>query len=341
MRDRQLDIYRALLMMYIPCVVHTAYWLADGREPLLSLILIEMPLIFFIAGASLSASTSRRNLLQTIVGRFRRVVAPYYIYACVLLLVGFVASWALTLTGRAPLLDITKYGWNDVAAILLARDIPQMPFIWHLWFIPAYLILSCTFPLQVKLIERTHRMVYLAVCLALFLLAQAFTDLSLLRQVLAYNVFMVAGYLFYRKASIRTIALTGVVSLAVVVEYVFISDGHFCPLQARKFPPDWLFVAYNLFVLCLLSLIFSFVTLKDNRVFRLWSQRGYNIYLYQSVVFAIVAVLRQQVPLPASWLPVRPLLDAILVFVLSMGLSYLTYPLEQYVIRFFRRLQLK
>lgn len=333
MRDRQLDIYRALLMMYIPCVVHTAYWLANGREPLLSLILVEMPLIFFVAGASLSASRSRRNLLQTVVGRFRRVIAPYYIYACVLLLVGLGASWVLTLTGRAPLLDISSYSWNDVAAILLARDIPQMPFIWHLWFIPAYLILSCTFPLQVKLMGKINRIVYFAVCLALFLLVQALTDPSLLRQVLAYNVFMVAGYLFYRKVSTRTIALTGVVALAIVLTYVFILGGDFCPMQARKFPPDWLFVAYNLFVLCLLSLVFSFVTIKDNRIFRLWSQRGYNIYLYQSVVFAIVAVLRQQVPMAGAWLHVRPLFDALLVFVLSMGLSCLTYPLERWVIQ--------
>ena len=336
MRDRQLDIYRALLMMYIPCVVHTAYWLADAREPLLSLILVEMPLIFFIAGASLSVSRARRGLLQTITGRLKRVVLPYYIYACVLLVVGIIVSWMMTLSGHTALLDISSYGWHDVAAILLARDIPQMPFIWHLWFIPSYLILSCTFPLQVKLMGNINRMVYLAVCLVLFLMVQAFTDLSLLRQVLAYNVFMVAGYLFYRKVSIRMIALAGGVSLAIVLAYVLIMGGDFCPMQARKFPPDWLFVTYNLCVLCLLSLIFSFLTFKDSRIFRLWSQRGYNIYLYQSVVFAVVAVLRQQVPWAGSWLCARPLLDAALVFVLSMGLSCLTYPLECWVTKSFK-----
>lgn len=335
MRDRQLDIYRALLMMYIPCVVHTAYWLADGREPLLSVILVEMPLVFFIAGASLSVSRSHRSLLPTIIGRFKRVVVPYYVYACVLLAVGLIASWVMTLSGQASLLDLSQYGWRDIASILLARDIPQMPFIWHLWFIPCYLILSCTFPLQVKLMSRSNRWAYLAGCLTLFLMAQALTGSSLLRQGLAYNIFMVAGYLLYRKVKVGTIALTGAVSLAAVLVYVFVLGGNFCPMQARKFPPDWLFVVYNLFVLCLLSLVFSHISMKDNGIFRLWSQRGYNIYLYQSVVFAAVYFLRQHVTLHGSWLSIRPLLDAIIVLVLSTGLSLVTYPIERFVIHIF------
>ena len=332
MRDTQLDIYRALLMLYIPCVTHVMYWLGDGREPYLSLLLVEMPLIFFVSGASLSVSRSKRGLLQTIINRFKRVIAPYYIYAAVLIAIGLVITLVNLAAPVFPALDITRYGWKDIAAILLCKDIPQFPFIWHLWFIPPYLILSCTFPLQIKLMGKVGDWVYFALCLGLFLLAQ-FTEIALLRHVLCYNVFMVCGYLFYRRIKTDIMALAAIAALAIVLLGVLLLGVDFCPMQGHKFPPDWLFVMYNLFVLCLVSLVFSHFTIKNNRIFQLWSERGYNIYLYQSVVFVCVHLLRQHtygnIPLPL----VKALMDAGLVFLLSTGLSFLTYPVERFVMK--------
>ena len=334
MRDTQLDIYRALLMMYIPCVIHVMYWLGNGSEPYLSLLLVEMPLVFFLSGAAFSVSRSRRGLWPTFLNRVKRVVLPYYIYAAVLLAIGLVVTLLCAKVGRFTSwpIDITRYGWKDVAAVLLCHNIPQFPFIWHLWFIPPYLILSCTFPLQTKLMQKTNAWLYLAICLALFLIAQALTSISLLRQVLCYNVFMVSGYLFYRKLNSTAIALAGAAALAIVLVGVWGLGVDFCPMQGHKFPPDWMFVMYNLFVLCLIALVVSRFTISNNRFFRIWSERGYNIYLYQSVVFAIVHVLRQKTYCDLS-APVRALLDAGMVLLLSTGLSYLTYPVERFVMK--------
>ena len=334
MRDTQLDIYRALLMMYIPCVIHVMYWLGNGSEPYLSLLLVEMPLIFFLSGAAFSVSRSRRGLWPTFLNRVKRVVLPYYIYAAVLLAIGLVVTLLCTKAGRFTSwpIDITRYGWKDVAAVLLCHNIPQFPFIWHLWFIPPYLILSCTFPLQTKLMQKTNAWLYLAICLALFLIAQSLTSISLLRQVLCYNIFMVSGYLFYRKLNSTAIALAGAAALAIVIVGVWGLGVDFCPMQGHKFPPDWMFVMYNLFVLCLIALVVSHFTISNNRFFRIWSERGYNIYLYQSVVFAIVHVLRQKTYCDLL-APVRALLDAGMVLILSTGLSYLTYPVERLVMK--------
>lgn len=56
MRDTQLDIYRALLMMCMPCVFHIMYWLGNGSEPYQSVLLVEMSLVFFLSGAAFSVS---------------------------------------------------------------------------------------------------------------------------------------------------------------------------------------------------------------------------------------------------------------------------------------------
>ncbi len=323
-------------MMFIPCVTHVMYWLMDGREPYLSVLLFEMPLVYFVSGAALSVSRSRRGLWGTITGRLRRVVLPYYIYALVLIVAGAIL-WLVGRVADLPqlqLVDFSRYSWRDVASIVLCRDIPQFSFIWHLWFIPPYLILSCTFPLQVRLMKRFSGVAYFVVCLLAFLVAQAVTGIDLIRQVLGYNVFMVAGYLFYRRVSRGGIALVGTAALAVLLGSVYWGGAGFFPMQGHKFPPDWIFVVYGLMVVCLLGLTLGAVKFQGNRLLRLWSERGYHIYLYQSVVFTVVELLRVNtfIGVPASPLA-RSVIDAALVFGLSMGLSSLTYPLEQSIMR--------
>ena len=66
-RDKQLDLYRGLSMIYVVCFIHVIYWLKIGSEPILSLMLFEMPLIFFISGASLSFNKGHRILFLQVV----------------------------------------------------------------------------------------------------------------------------------------------------------------------------------------------------------------------------------------------------------------------------------
>ena len=323
-------------MLYIVCFIHVLYWLEDGREPFLSLFLFVMPLIFFVSGAAVSVSRSKRGLMGNILNRLKRVVVPYYIYAGLLIVIGGIVSAVCRRAGvsDAALVDISNYGWKDIVAVLMARNIPQFSFIWHLWFIPLYLILSCTFPLQVKLMKKMNGILYFAACIILFLIAQVVTDIELIRQVLGFNIFMVAGFLFYRKANLKTIAITGAVALTVLLAGIHLFGVDFFPMQRHKFPPDWMYVLYGLFALCVLSLIFSRLQLCNNKVFKIWNERGYHIYLYQSIIFTIVEILRQRTPFGLPTSPVvRTLLDGGLVFLLTTGLSYLTYPIERFVMK--------
>ncbi len=66
-RDVQLDAYRAMLMIYIVCFIHVEFWLEYGKEPMMSLSLVEMPLIFFVSGAALSYRREPRP--KSLLGR--------------------------------------------------------------------------------------------------------------------------------------------------------------------------------------------------------------------------------------------------------------------------------
>ena len=337
MRDVQLDHYRALMMMHV-IIGHVMYWLYAAGEPYLSFVLFAMAGTFFIAGASVAARPRRRGLWETVVSRFDRVVIPFYVYAAVIIVFSIAA---MAIAGDKAWIGferfiISEYGWKDMLKILLCQEIPGVPFSAHIWFLQPYLILSCTFPLQVKLMKRCNRHIYLVACFLFFVGVQAVTRYELLREVACYNVFMVAGYLYYRRASVVLRVAVGLCAAAAIVVYVALG-GNFCPMQGHKFPPDWLFATYGVFALCMVSLVLGRIKIPSNRFLEIWNVRGYNIYLYQSVVFVFVAIfssrLKAHVTQPAVWL----VADTFAAILLATALSFVTYPLEQTVIKAWRR----
>lgn len=53
--------------------------------------------------------------------------------------------------------DITEYSWSDIVAIIKTSNMPQSPCVWHLWFILPYLVLSCTFDIQKRILQKVDR----------------------------------------------------------------------------------------------------------------------------------------------------------------------------------------
>lgn len=340
MRDSQLDNYRGLMMMYV-LFGHASYWMFDLEEPYLSFVLFAMAQVFFISGASLTVSVPRHGLLDTVVGRLWRVVVPFYIYASVILVVFFLAGALMGDTSRFGFMPLRlgDYGWRDVLSIILCSDVPQVPYNSHLWFLAPYLAVSCIFPLEQWLMRRfPSRHLYMVFCIALFLLSQSVVENELLREVLCYNVFMVAGYLYYRRCKMWTRVLAGLAAGTVLAAYVLLLGGHFCPMQGHKFPPDWVFMMYGFFALCLLSVVLGCVKIPANRFLRLWSERSYTIYLYQSVVFVVVENIRQltyaRIPHSLVWV----VGDTVLAILLSTLLSFVTYPIEKTVCKWIKKI---
>lgn len=302
----QLDNYRALVMLYIVCFIHVLYWLGLGREPYLSIILVEMPAVFFISGASLSYRKGTRSLWQTFKNRFKRVVIPYYRYAfaMLVLLVLFTIVGSLihiffpSLFEKIPLIstvDICSYSMSDWWKVISFEDIPQLPFVWHLWFILPYLVLSCTFDIQKRLISHVNSHVYIVCCIFLFWVVQRYSDSVLLRNIFCYNIFIVGGYCCYKKLNLLRITALALLSAFILIGYIKIFGHDFVPMQIHKMLPDITFVLYNIFAMSLLGLFFSKVKIPQIKWLDVWNKKGYEFYLYQNIVFCIVALLLKYV----------------------------------------------
>ena len=203
---------------------------------------------------------------------------------------------ALSLLGKAA---ISSYSIKDCLKVLLFYDIPQLPFMWHLWFILPYLVLSCTFDFQKRILNKMNHEVYLLICCLAFGLTQYLAGNQLVRNILVYNIFMVIGYCYYRKVKNQHLII-GVIAFLIVLLLLKVMGVHFIPMQDHKFPADTVFLIYNLFVLCVLSLILGKIHVRNNKVLDFWNKNGFNLYLYQNVSYMIVAFLfrRSFIPIP-------------------------------------------
>ena len=94
-----------------------------------------------------------------------RVVIPYYVYAIVSVVVLAIVTmlWQLDISSIKESMfaanyhiDITLYSLRNICSILALHNIPQFPFVNHLWFIWPYLILSCTFELQKRILTKVN-----------------------------------------------------------------------------------------------------------------------------------------------------------------------------------------
>ena len=342
-RDNQLDIYRGISMLYVVCFIHVIFWYNIGKEPFLSIALIEMPAIFFISGASLSIRNNKKTLLETFLNRFKRVILPYYIYAFVSLLI----LALLTLFGRDVIsyigsnvdlnfgyeffFDITSYSMNDIIYVLFCRSIPQSPFSSHLWFILPYMIISCSFVFQSYITKKTNRWYYAVFCIILCVVTQLITNMSIIREIVFYNVFFMSGYLFYKRIGKKEIAILGLIFLLLIVAYVVFVES-FTPMQRHKFPPDLLFLCYGLFFLCFISLILGNFKLPKLWIFQLWNSRGYTIYLYQNFIYFLVYIFLLTFIKKIQCEFVQCIICSVVIFLISTLLSFLTYRIERYVI---------
>jgi fucose 4-O-acetylase-like acetyltransferase len=297
-----------------------------GFEPLNSLSIIGTPLFFFVSGAVFRMGRPK-SIWTIFKNRFKRLLLPWYIYAIISLVV------LMGLSMRNSSYSLTSYSISDVLQIVFTLTIPRSPMMWHNWFIIPYLIVACAWGLQVKLINKFNiRGGYLLINI-LALAALWFLKFDgIWRTALCYNIFTVIGYLYYKQISYRNIGICLVVALSLLFLLLWVTGEPFFPMQGHKFPPDLIFVLYNVVVLCLFSMIFGHIKLKSNWLIDLWNERGYTIYLYQNFVIWAMFVLKCHflmiLPIYAQWI-----FCFVFALVVSTALSYLTYPLERKVMK--------
>ena len=296
-RDTQLDACRALAMAYIVCVIHAIYWFGLFNEWVRSILLFEMPVIFFIAGASQQLAKPK-NTLQTIANRCRRLLPTYYIFLACLMVLMLFTTWLSPRIGHLNA-DMRQIPAHDYLKILLTGGSEYVPFYGYTWFISCYLIISCTLPLQRRIINLVspHSSRYV-VLLLLVCIAFNFIHLPMMerevKNIVFYNFFYIIGYLYYRRLPIKTIVLLAIVPTIITVA-LFIT-GEALPMQDHKFPADIVFLLFGTTAILLLALVFQHIKFpsqeenhgKHAALLSLWNRQGYVIYIWQTITFTIV-----------------------------------------------------
>ena len=318
-------------MLHIICVIHVLYWNGLGSELTRSLLLFEMPAIFFIAGASQSLAKRDKNLRETVANRAWRLLVPFYVFLAVLF------AWMALMTAFATPtvwnnVDITALTALETLKILLTGSSEKIPFYNYTWFIKCYIIISCSLPLQKKVLKKVPAWLYLALMAAItaVLTPLHFPAELHVKHLPVYNFFFIAGYAYYHRYSLKALVAVCVVAVAFTV-YGF-AQGFMMPMQDHKFPADIFFLIFGTAWLTVLALALRKVHLPYNRIMKIWNVRGYNIYLYQ--LFSFYAVYRLTDP----WIAavgsetLQFFIYAALVFITATVLSYVTFAIEKYVI---------
>ena len=191
MRDRNLDIYRGAIMIYITCFCHLIWWegvkvgIFEGSW--ITGIFFAMATVFYIVGASFSLSLEKpfRTYLK---GRIKRVAIPYWKYALVCFPAVVYHYWK---SGEIiPLNDFISYVFFTPTVEYRLFD--------HIWFIPPYLIISLCLPFLCRMIRRCNiPFILFSVVLVLLLLFKAYYP-ELLQTVIVYLFFTIWG-LYYKK----------------------------------------------------------------------------------------------------------------------------------------------
>lgn len=288
-RDTSLDAMRGLVMIHVVCVIH-CFFLGVGDERVRSALLFEMPAIFFIAGAAQQYSRHRPGLKETVINRLKRVVLPFYVFLAAYYAWLAIMTAAGIHAGKYDI-DITRLTAGDVIKTLATGGSEKLPFYGYTWFVSCYMIISCSFPLQLRLLRRVPSWVCLPfwALVTLVLTPLHFPAENEIKNLPVYNFFFMAGYLYYRHRP--NVWLYVILAASAAFTLWGFASGFMHPMQGHKFPADIYFLIFGTAWLCFFSVLFSRFRMPSNRILRIWNVRGYNIYLYQAVTFYIVYLI--------------------------------------------------
>ena len=279
MRDKNLDIYRGGVMLYIILVIHglTNFQFVSAFSWVTSILLFEMPIILFISGAALKLS-KRKKFKEILKSRFYRILIPYYIYAFITILFA--------------VLVIGKQDFWELRHIVFIKNSPLIPYSNQIWFIIPYFIISILGNIYLNLYEKSrsklHLLILAFVCIIVIMDYFSF-HLEQLREVIVYSIFFIFGF-YYKEHVSNKILLTGGVCSLIMVFFLF-TLGYPLAIQNNKFPPNLLFIFFGAFYIFLFSLIFRRIQLPNWKVLQRWNKYGLEIYLYQNYAFLLVYVV--------------------------------------------------
>lgn len=295
-RDQTLDILRGFAMSWV-ILVHCAYWLQFFQSPnakdLKSLILIEMPLFFFISGASFTLMKPQ-NYGQFLIKRGKRILIPYWCYVIVCILLAFLklSDFKFFQFGMILPIQVPNFGLLFVSGAL--------------WFIWPFLLVTLTLPFLKVYFDHSKNIIWRVFIVIVMIAIITYMDFYVqnhmqIKSWILYSLFSYLGFFYQdlKKESKRKencliaigfLSLLAVILLGVYQIYPF-------DMQFNKFQYNTMFVLYNLAFLSFLFIFLNFIMkifqkLYQYRFFHFffepYKKNCYTIYLFHPIAFLVL-----------------------------------------------------
>lgn len=342
-RNARIDLARGLLMLYVIAVVHGVYWLNIATGSARSILLFEMPSIFFVSGAAFFLSQRRGNPIASpvdyvryLAGRGARILLPYWCFAITCLGLLYLEVDPVAFGPLGPKLPVA-IAWLD--PFQYGRGHTVLSLNSHLWFIPVFLAVTACMPLLAMCLRKLPSAPWVLLPLALFAVVGADIYLGdFARNVVTYGMWSAIGY---AAASDRDFLSPGraarlcAASVALLLS-AWVMGIATLDMQANKFPPNFTFFLFGMACLSGLLAACAFVSDKSaerlaaSRLLRPFISKGYSLYLWQGLAYTAAAYLGARLGLPVFlvWL---------LAVVSAVALGSLAGPVES--VRLFRPLR--
>ena len=290
-RDKTIDRLRGFAMLWV-IVVHVLYWgnfFTNGYVNLLkSFCLFEMPLFFFITGASNSFSKIT-GYFDFVSKRFWRILIPYWVFA---LICAFLSIGKFGIEGNMDFLTGIKVLLSWLVPV--DRQITSVSYLtWALWFVPVYLCVVLIIPVLKRMRDSVRKIEFAFLLLGIFVVT-CLLKMGWLQNIAFYSFWVYVGLFYHdiktavdQKRTRRYFLYLAAVGMAAIC--VFYMAGQPLDMQSNKFPPNMVFLVYSVMMM---GLIFYALPSLDRliekaetsklfgSVFNLFSTRSMTIFLY-------------------------------------------------------------
>lgn len=291
-RDPFLNYLRGFAIVWV-ILVHVFY-----HKPffpfttLKSYILFEMPLIFFVSGASLFLSHRRDpSLRRFIPRRLERLLAPYVVLG----VFSVALYYGSGIAQRQPLEAGQLLSW--LALFPADTTVPYIAL--YMWFMRVMVVVSLLHILLVRaFLNGPLKLVVATLLVGLLGLFSVYghDPLGLPQMVVFYSIFLYWGYayaggrLWRSKPALLAVLIAGGALLPAILRLgIFYTD-----MQSNKFPPNMAYAVFGLVWLTALLLCRdAFCRLTDRfkpaaRFLLFFGEHSYAVYLWHGVGFWII-----------------------------------------------------
>lgn len=286
MRDKRLDYYRGIIMIYIVGVIHVLYWSGLGTFKYKSLFLVEMIYIFFITGASYSFSPMK-SYKEYLLRRVERCMIPFFIYNLIVLILNIqFSNYQININTVWHLFD-PRMIYNKLNFLN-----------WHIWFLPIYLLLIPTIPILYNFYIKTKGyQIPIIFAVFIFLIDMNkvdFKGIYYIRNIVFYSIFIYFGF-FYKDYNFNKNKTKHIILIILCTLILFLLRNFYSfNMQINKFPPNFIFLVYT-FLIFNISLFFRNILIEvvENlkilkKSIEYYAKHNYTLYLYHPFIYLIL-----------------------------------------------------